>query len=76
MPIYNQIGIQNSNKEPTRIPPARKLFQARKARIARIEPLQIISNVVMGTIYNETGSRCMGSNPYMTEGIAYRPLLP
>jgi hypothetical protein len=45
--------MQNSNREPTRIPPARKLFQARKARIARTEPLQIISNVVIRTIYNE-----------------------
>jgi hypothetical protein len=52
--MYSQIGIQNSNSEPTRIPPARKLLQARKARIARIEPLQIISNVVIWTIYNET----------------------
>jgi hypothetical protein len=52
--MYSQIGIQNSNKEPTRIPPARKLFQARNARIARIEPLQIISNVVISTMYNET----------------------
>jgi hypothetical protein len=51
--MYNQIGIQNSNKEPTRIPPARKLLKARKARIARIEPLQIISNFVMQTIYNK-----------------------
>ena len=51
--MYSQIGIQNSNKEPTRIPPARKLFQARKARIARIEPLQIISNVVIVTMYNK-----------------------
>jgi hypothetical protein len=45
--------MQNSNNEPTRIPPARKLLQARKARIARIEPLQIISNVVIWTMYNE-----------------------
>jgi hypothetical protein len=51
--MYNQIGIQNSNSEPTKIPPARKLLQARKARIARIEPLQIISNVVIRTIYNK-----------------------
>jgi hypothetical protein len=51
--MYSQTGIQNSNTEPTRIPPARKLFQARKARIARIEPLQNISNVVMWTMYNE-----------------------
>lgn len=51
--MYSQSGMQNNNKEPTRIPPARKLLQARKARIARIEPLQIISNVVMPTIYNE-----------------------
>jgi hypothetical protein len=51
--MYNQIGIQNSNSEPTKIPPARKLFQARKARIARTEPLQNISNVVICTMYNE-----------------------
>jgi hypothetical protein len=47
------MGMQSNNTEPTRIPPARKLFQARKARSARIEPLQIISNVVIGTMYNE-----------------------
>ena len=54
--MYNQIGIQNSSSEPTMIPPARKLFQARKARIARIEPLQSISNVVIWTMYNEMSS--------------------
>ena len=51
--MYSQMGIQNSNNEPTMIPPARKLFQARKARIARIEPLQINSNVVISLMYNE-----------------------
>lgn len=54
--MYNQTGIQNSNNEPTKMPPARKLLQASTARIARIEPLQIISNVVMETIYNEMNS--------------------
>lgn len=51
--MYSQIGMQNSKNEPRRTPPARKLLQASKARIARIEPLQIISNVVMPTIYNK-----------------------
>jgi hypothetical protein len=51
--MYSQSGIQNSNNEPTRMPPARKLFQARKTRIARMEPLQSFSNVVIETIYNE-----------------------
>jgi hypothetical protein len=55
--MYNQTGMQKSNTEPTRTPPARKLFQARKARIARIEPLQSISNVVILRIYNEMTSR-------------------
>ncbi len=71
--MYSQIGIQNSNSEPTRIPPAIKLLQARYASSARIEPLQIISNVVMQAMYNETDKAKMGSIPYMVEGL---PIIP
>ena len=67
--MYNQIGIQSSKNEPTKIPPARKLLQARKAKIARIDPLQIISIVVMQTMYNETTGVKMGSIPYGVEGL-------
>jgi len=45
--MNSQIGMQDSNKDPARIPPPIKLLHARYARITRIEPLQTISNVLI-----------------------------
>ena len=61
--MYSQSGIQNSSKDPVRIPPATKLLQARNARTMRIEPLQIISNVVMPRLYNKMTQERMGIIP-------------
>jgi hypothetical protein len=61
--MNNQIGIQNSNKEPANMPPVTKLLQARYARMTRIEPLQMISNVFMQAIYNEIAKTNMGIIP-------------
>lgn len=43
--------------------------------MARIEPLQSISNVVMPTMYNEMFGAKMGIFPYMVEGLPIAPLL-
>jgi hypothetical protein len=61
--MNNQIGIQNSNKEPATRPPVTKLLQARYARMTRIEPLQMISNVFMQAMYNEIAKTNMGIIP-------------
>jgi hypothetical protein len=45
------------------MPPARKLVQARYTSTTRIEPLQIISNVLIRSIYNETAKEIMGILP-------------
>ena len=62
-PMYNQSGIQKSNKDPARIPPPIKLLQARNARTTRIEPLQTISNVVIHAMYNKSTKAKMGIIP-------------
>jgi hypothetical protein len=67
-PIYNQIGIQNSNRAPDRRPPPTKLPHARNTRITRIEPLQNISNVLMHAMYNEIAEGKMGIIPHRMEG--------
>ena len=66
--MYNQIGTQDSNSAPARIPPPTKLLQARNTRITRIVPLQIISIVVMQRIYNEITKANMGIIPQRVEG--------
>jgi hypothetical protein len=56
--------MQNSNKEPDNMLPVTKLLQARNARMTRIRPLQMISNVLfIQSLYNEIIKAEMGIIP-------------
>ena len=68
--MNSQIGIQNNNKEPDNILPVTKLLQARNARITRIEPLQMISNVFMHAMYNEIVKTNMGIIPNQNHRVS------
>jgi hypothetical protein len=61
--MNNQAGIQSRRNNPVRVPPVAKLIQDRQTSTMTIEPLQIISNVFMPIIYNETARPKMGIIP-------------